>query len=88
MCGNDIALIISEPLEALLSLRLQLGEFYNAVDNFYICFAGKKSHKGGGKQFSNPEEIDRQMKAQRELVGERPHVVYVQTGGQCDGHLC
>ncbi|XP_051523594.1 28 kDa heat- and acid-stable phosphoprotein-like isoform X1 [Myxocyprinus asiaticus] len=28
---------------------------------------GKKSHKGRGKQFSNPEEIDRQMKAQREL---------------------
>ncbi|CAM4709539.1 hypothetical protein PO909_012838 [Leuciscus waleckii] len=28
---------------------------------------GRKSHKGRGKQFSNPEEIDRQMKAQREL---------------------
>ncbi|XP_061564434.1 pdgfa associated protein 1a isoform X2 [Cololabis saira] len=28
---------------------------------------GKKSHKGRGKQFTNPEEIDRQMKAQREL---------------------
>ncbi|XP_057682549.1 pdgfa associated protein 1a [Corythoichthys intestinalis] len=28
---------------------------------------GKKGHKGRGKQFSNPEEIDRQMKAQREL---------------------
>ncbi|XP_062382129.1 pdgfa associated protein 1a [Sardina pilchardus] len=27
---------------------------------------GKKGHKGRGKQFSNPEEIDRQMKAQRE----------------------
>ncbi|KTF93811.1 hypothetical protein cypCar_00045821 [Cyprinus carpio] len=27
---------------------------------------GKRSHKGRGKQFSNPEEIDRQMKAQRE----------------------
>uniref|UniRef100_A0A8C6NTP4 Pdgfa associated protein 1a n=2 Tax=Nothobranchius furzeri TaxID=105023 RepID=A0A8C6NTP4_NOTFU len=32
-----------------------------------IYFAGKKGHKGRGKQFSNPEEIDRQMKAQREL---------------------
>lgn len=29
---------------------------------------GKKNHKGRGKQFSNPEEIDRQMKAQREMV--------------------
>ncbi|XP_070783207.1 pdgfa associated protein 1a isoform X2 [Enoplosus armatus] len=28
---------------------------------------GKKGHKGRGKQFSNPEEIDRQMKEQREL---------------------
>ncbi|KAM6964629.1 pdgfa associated protein 1a [Tautogolabrus adspersus] len=28
---------------------------------------GKRSHKGRGKQFSNPEEIDRQMKAQKEL---------------------
>ncbi|XP_026132547.1 pdgfa associated protein 1a [Carassius auratus] len=27
---------------------------------------GKKNHKGRGKQFSNPEEIDRQMRAQRE----------------------
>lgn len=32
------------------------------------CVTGKKGHKGRGKQFSNPEEIDRQMKAQRELV--------------------
>uniref|UniRef100_A0A8C6SIG5 Pdgfa associated protein 1a n=1 Tax=Neogobius melanostomus TaxID=47308 RepID=A0A8C6SIG5_9GOBI len=28
---------------------------------------GKKGHKGRGKQFSNPEEIDRQMRVQREL---------------------
>uniref|UniRef100_A0A671NHI9 28 kDa heat- and acid-stable phosphoprotein-like n=1 Tax=Sinocyclocheilus anshuiensis TaxID=1608454 RepID=A0A671NHI9_9TELE len=28
---------------------------------------GKKSHKGRGKQFSNPEEIDRQMRAQKEM---------------------
>lgn len=28
---------------------------------------GKKGHKGRGKQFSNPEEIDRQMRKQREL---------------------
>ncbi|XP_051530742.1 pdgfa associated protein 1a [Myxocyprinus asiaticus] len=28
---------------------------------------GKRGHKGRGKQFSNPEEIDRQMKAQREM---------------------
>lgn len=34
------------------------------------CVTGKKGHKGRGKQFSNPEEIDRQMKAQRELVSE------------------
>ncbi|XP_014329031.1 28 kDa heat- and acid-stable phosphoprotein-like isoform X1 [Xiphophorus maculatus] len=27
---------------------------------------GKKGHKGRGKQFSNPEEIDRQMRLQRE----------------------
>uniref|UniRef100_A0A3Q4GBR7 Pdgfa associated protein 1a n=1 Tax=Neolamprologus brichardi TaxID=32507 RepID=A0A3Q4GBR7_NEOBR len=27
----------------------------------------KKGHKGRGKQFSNPEEIDRQMRAQREM---------------------
>nr|XP_020476049.1 28 kDa heat- and acid-stable phosphoprotein-like [Monopterus albus] len=27
---------------------------------------GRKSHRGRGKQFSNPEEIDRQMRAQRE----------------------
>uniref|UniRef100_A0A3Q0T7Z0 Pdgfa associated protein 1a n=1 Tax=Amphilophus citrinellus TaxID=61819 RepID=A0A3Q0T7Z0_AMPCI len=31
------------------------------------CLAGKKGHKGRGKQFSNPEEIDRQMRAQREM---------------------
>ncbi|XP_068161571.1 pdgfa associated protein 1a [Antennarius striatus] len=28
---------------------------------------GKKGHKGRGKQFSNPEEIDRQMKEQKRL---------------------
>lgn len=28
---------------------------------------GKKGHKGRGKQFSNPEEIDRQMRAQKEM---------------------
>ncbi|XP_034563249.1 pdgfa associated protein 1a [Notolabrus celidotus] len=28
---------------------------------------GKRGHKGRGKQFSHPEEIDRQMKAQKEL---------------------
>ncbi|KAG9338829.1 hypothetical protein JZ751_025266 [Albula glossodonta] len=28
--------------------------------------SGKKGHKGRGKQFSNPEEIDRQMRAERE----------------------
>ncbi|XP_072312294.1 pdgfa associated protein 1a [Eucyclogobius newberryi] len=28
---------------------------------------GKKGHKGRGKQFSNPEEIDRQMRVQREM---------------------
>ncbi|KAF7705278.1 pdgfa associated protein 1a [Silurus meridionalis] len=28
---------------------------------------GKKGHKGRSKQFSNPEEIERQMRAQREL---------------------
>lgn len=33
---------------------------------------GRKGHKGRGKQFSNPEEIDRQMKAQRELVSVHP----------------
>ncbi|KAB5555508.1 hypothetical protein PHYPO_G00035010 [Pangasianodon hypophthalmus] len=27
---------------------------------------GKKGHKGRGKQFNNPEEIERQMRAQRE----------------------
>ncbi|XP_028671104.1 pdgfa associated protein 1a [Erpetoichthys calabaricus] len=27
---------------------------------------GKKGYKGRGKQFTNPEEIDRQMKAERE----------------------
>lgn len=27
---------------------------------------GKKGHKGRGKQFSNPEEIDRQMRAEKE----------------------
>lgn len=37
----------------------------------YNYVSGKKSHKGRGKQFSNPEEIDRQMKAQKELVSER-----------------
>lgn len=31
---------------------------------------GKKGHKGRGKQFSNPEEIDRQMRAQREMEEE------------------
>lgn len=40
----------------------------------FATVAGKKSHKGGGKQFSNPEEIDRQMRAQRELVSEGPEV--------------
>nr|XP_006643469.1 PREDICTED: 28 kDa heat- and acid-stable phosphoprotein-like [Lepisosteus oculatus] len=29
---------------------------------------GKKGHKGRGKQFSNPEEIDRQMRLEREKV--------------------
>lgn len=33
-----------------------------------MFFSGKKGHKGRGKQFSNPEEIDRQMRAQREKV--------------------
>uniref|UniRef100_A0A8D3A3R6 Pdgfa associated protein 1a n=1 Tax=Scophthalmus maximus TaxID=52904 RepID=A0A8D3A3R6_SCOMX len=28
---------------------------------------GKRCHKGRGKQFSNPEEIDRQMRQQKEL---------------------
>ncbi|KAM9426590.1 pdgfa associated protein 1a [Pholidichthys leucotaenia] len=28
---------------------------------------GKKGHRGRGKQFSNPEEIDRQMRAQKEM---------------------
>ncbi|XP_068610537.1 pdgfa associated protein 1a isoform X1 [Brachionichthys hirsutus] len=28
---------------------------------------GKKGHKGRGKQFSNPEEIDRQMREQKKL---------------------
>lgn len=28
---------------------------------------GKKGHKGRGKQFSNPDEIDRQMRAQKEM---------------------
>ncbi|XP_033468028.1 pdgfa associated protein 1a [Epinephelus lanceolatus] len=28
---------------------------------------GKRGHKGRGKQFSNPDEIDRQMRAQKEL---------------------
>ncbi|XP_053713057.1 pdgfa associated protein 1a [Synchiropus splendidus] len=28
---------------------------------------GKKGHKGRGKQYNNPEEIDRQMKAQKEM---------------------
>ncbi|XP_076028101.1 pdgfa associated protein 1a [Genypterus blacodes] len=28
---------------------------------------GRKGHKGQRKQFSNPDEIDRQMKAQKEL---------------------
>ncbi|XP_034049941.1 pdgfa associated protein 1a [Thalassophryne amazonica] len=28
---------------------------------------GKKGHKGRGKQFSNPEEIDRQMRLQKEM---------------------
>lgn len=31
---------------------------------------GKKGHKGRGKQFSNPEEIDRQMRAQKEMEEE------------------
>ncbi|XP_029312813.1 pdgfa associated protein 1a [Cottoperca gobio] len=35
---------------------------------------GKRGHKGRGKQFSNPEEIDRQMKAQKELE-ENPDAV-------------
>lgn len=35
------------------------------------CIAGKKGHKGRGKQFSNPEEIDRQMRVQREMVSTR-----------------
>uniref|UniRef100_A0A7N8YM64 Pdgfa associated protein 1a n=1 Tax=Mastacembelus armatus TaxID=205130 RepID=A0A7N8YM64_9TELE len=38
-------------------------EFLDISD---YCVAAKKGHKGRGKQFSNPEEIDRQMRAQRE----------------------
>lgn len=34
----------------------------------------KKGHKGRGKQFTNPEEIDRQMRAQKELE-ENPGAV-------------
>lgn len=39
-------------------------------DHFDNFATGKKGHKGRGKQFSNPEEIDRQMKAQREMVSD------------------
>ncbi|KAG7275520.1 hypothetical protein CRUP_032563 [Coryphaenoides rupestris] len=35
---------------------------------------GKKGHKGRGKQFSNPEEIDRQMRLQRELSKKKSGV--------------
>lgn len=43
-------------------------DFCDAGDKSHSCVAGKKGHKGGGKKFSNPEEIDRQMRAQRALV--------------------
>ncbi|KTF76896.1 hypothetical protein cypCar_00028898 [Cyprinus carpio] len=39
-----------------------------------MALEGKKNHKGRGKQFSNPEEIDRQMKAQREMQPKRKGV--------------
>lgn len=42
--------------------------FRIVIDMHILIVTGKKGHKGRGKQFSNPEEIDRQMKAQRELV--------------------
>lgn len=41
---------------------------------FTHCVPGKKGHKGRGKQFSNPDEIDRQMKAQRDLVSSNASV--------------
>ncbi|KAJ4940139.1 hypothetical protein JOQ06_026448 [Pogonophryne albipinna] len=41
------------------------GQSWKFEDGQWI--SGKRSHKGRGKQFSNPEEIDRQMKAQKEL---------------------
>lgn len=51
--------------------KLCFSRYASDSDN---CVAGKKGHKGRGKQFSNPEEIDRQMKEQRELVSETPFV--------------
>uniref|UniRef100_A0A8D3A3Q0 Pdgfa associated protein 1a n=1 Tax=Scophthalmus maximus TaxID=52904 RepID=A0A8D3A3Q0_SCOMX len=33
----------------------------------FVTDWGKRCHKGRGKQFSNPEEIDRQMRQQKEL---------------------
>ncbi|KAL4647856.1 hypothetical protein GN956_G8858, partial [Arapaima gigas] len=48
---------------------------------------GKKNYKGRGKQFSNPEEIDRQMRAQKEEVrkdcgNEESHAVALCIGAQ------
>ncbi|XP_056285472.1 pdgfa associated protein 1a [Pseudoliparis swirei] len=44
---------------------------------------GKRGHKGRGKQFSNPDEIDRQMKAQKELE-ENPNAVKEASGDSDD----
>ncbi|KAK9530685.1 hypothetical protein VZT92_012173 [Zoarces viviparus] len=44
---------------------------------------GKRGHKGRGKQFSNPEEIDRQMKAQKELE-ENPNAEKVDSADSED----
>ncbi|XP_037319742.1 pdgfa associated protein 1a [Pungitius pungitius] len=44
---------------------------------------GKRGHKGRGKQFSNPDEIDRQMKAQKELE-ENPNAEKEASGDSDD----
>uniref|UniRef100_G3NL86 Pdgfa associated protein 1a n=1 Tax=Gasterosteus aculeatus aculeatus TaxID=481459 RepID=G3NL86_GASAC len=43
----------------------------------------KRGHKGRGKQFSNPDEIDRQMKAQKELE-ENPNAEKEASGDSDD----
>ncbi|KAI4904323.1 hypothetical protein NFI96_015185, partial [Prochilodus magdalenae] len=57
----------SKTVVKYLYLHIFQFHLYIFQTTFTMPRGGKKGHKGRGKQFSNPEEIDRQMRAQREM---------------------